>query len=112
MTVIKAKVKVTGFLTNPEGKVETLVPVEYPDASYARAAVVRILLATKQVGFMDELSPTHVRWVPADSPRVLHIEAELQTVAIADNLDMAAAVAASKTVPPAPPADRTLLKGF
>ncbi len=93
--MIKANVKVTAILCNPDGVIENIIPVEYPDETYAKAAVLQILAGVRQIGLLRELSPTHLQWLSASSPRVKDIELELQAVALADNLDMGAAIKAA-----------------
>lgn len=93
--MIKATVKITAILVNPDGVIETILPVEYPDETYAKQAVLQVVAGIRQIGLLRELSHTHVQWLSAQSPRVKDIEFELQTVSLADNLDMSAAVRAA-----------------
>lgn len=88
---MKVNVKVTAYLTNPEESIEEVVPIEMPDMTYAKSAIIQISQATKNIGFMREVGPDHMRWVSAVSPRVLHIDFEIAAISLADNADMAAA---------------------
>jgi hypothetical protein len=91
---MKVKLKVCAVLQNPTGVWEEEIPTEMPDPSYFKTAVIQTIVNIQRGGGLyREIDETTTQFIPMC--RVVDVNISLSTVGLADNLDMAQALAES-----------------
>lgn len=91
---MQATIKLTAFLTNPEGVWERDCPVEFPPGA-EKQILVQLTTGVLKTGLVRELGDDEIEIIPA--MRVKSITAKLNTVQIASPLDLNAVAPRAST---------------